>query len=138
MTLKNIDFNIRVVNKQRIDDSVDEITEEAVGKYSIKNGKTYILYKTEEENVETTTIITVDNDTVTVKRSGSVTSVMVLDRNKKTEFKYNTMYGVIDVILNTAKIVNALTPDGGKLRLIYTLTMQGAKIYNDMEISISL
>ena len=64
--------------------------------------------------------------------------MIVLDRNKKTEFKYNTMYGVIDVILNTAKIVNALTPDGGKLRLIYTLTMQGAKIYNDMEISISL
>ena len=138
MTLKNIDFNIRVVNKQKIDNSVDEIIEEAVGKYSVKNGKTYILYKTEEENVETTTVITVDTDTVTVKRSGSVASMMVLDRNKKTEFKYNTMYGVIDVILDTARIVNALTPDGGKLRLIYTLTMQGAKIYNDMEISVSL
>ena len=136
--MKNIDFNIRVVNKQKIDESVDEITEEAVGKYSIKNGKAYILYKTKEENVETTTVITVDNDTVTVKRSGSVASMMVLDRNKKTEFKYNTMYGVIDVILDTARIVNALTPDGGKLRLIYTLIMQGAKIYNDMEISISL
>ena len=69
MTLKNIDFNIRVVNKQKIDNSVDEIIEEAVGKYSIKNGKAYILYKTEEENVETTTVITVDTDTVTVKRS---------------------------------------------------------------------
>ena len=138
MTLKNIDFNIKVINKQKIDDSVDEIIEEAVGKYSIKNGKAYILYKTKEENVENTTVITVDADTVTVKRSGNVASIMVLDRRKKTEFKYNTMYGVIDVILDTARIVNALTPDGGKLRLIYTLTMQGAKIYNDMEILVSL
>ena len=134
--MKNIDFNIRVVNKQKIDDSVDEIKEEAIGKYSIKNGKIYILYKTTEDNVENTTIITVERDIVTVKRSGNVSSVMILDRKKKTEFKYNTMYGIIDVIIDTAKIVNALDEHGGKLRLVYSLTMQGAKVYNDMEVAV--
>ena len=46
------------------------------------------------------------------------------------------MYGVIDVTADTKKIVNALTEDGGKLRLVYNLIMQGAKIENDMEITV--
>ena len=136
MTLKNIDFNITVVNRQKIDSSVDEIKEEARGKFSIKNSKVYILYKTTEENIQTTTTVTVEDGVVCVKRNGSVASVIVLDKNKKTQFKYNTMYGVIDVTADTKKIVNALTEDGGKLRLVYNLIMQGAKIENDMEITV--
>ena len=136
MTLKNIDFKIKVLNKQTIDDSVDEIKEEALGKFSIKNNKAYILYKTTEENIETTTTITVDGDIVSVKRNGSSASVIVLDRKKRTEFKYNTMYGIIDVVADTKKIINALTEDGGILRLVYTLIIQGAKIENDMEITV--
>lgn len=136
MTLKNIDFEIKVVNKQRIDDNTDTICEEAKGKFSIKNSKAYILYKTTEEGVETTTTITVEGDCVSVKRSSNTTSLIVLDRTKKTEFKYNTMYGVIDVTADTKRIVNALSEEGGKLRLIYTLIMQGTKIENDMEIAV--
>ena len=136
MTSKNTDFKIKVLNKQTIDSSVDEIKEEATGIFSIRNSKAYILYKTTEENIETTTTVTVDGDVVSVKRSGSTASVIVLDRKKKTKFKYNTMYGVIDVIADTKKIVNALTEEGGKLRLVYTLIMQGAKIENDMEITV--
>ena len=116
--MKNIDFKIKVVNKQRIDNSIEEICEEAEGMFSIKNS------------------ITVDGDVVTVKRSGNTSSNIVLDRRKKTEFKYNTMYGIIDVIADTKKIVNALDEKGGKLRLVYTLIMQGAKIENDMEIAV--
>ncbi len=134
--MKNTDFKIKVVNKQRIDNSIEEICEEAVGMFSIKNSKVYIIYKTVDDGVKTTTTITVDGDVVTVKRSGNTSSNIVLDRKKKTEFKYNTMYGIIDVIADTKKIVNALDEQGGKLRLVYTLIMQGAKIENDMEIAV--
>lgn len=135
--MKNTDlFKISVVNTQRIDDTADKICEEGTGSFYIKGDKMYIIYKTEEEGITTSSIITVEKNRVTVKRNGAVSSKMILDRGKKTEFKYNTMYGMIDVVTDTSKIVNALTERGGKLRMVYDLIMQGAKLCNDTTITV--
>ena len=138
MTSKNTDlFNIEVTNHQTIDTTKDEICERAQGSLYIKDNKTYIIYKLTSDEGETSVIVTVGKDNVTVKRTGSVSSKMIFDKNKKTYLKYNTMYGSIDTVIDTQKIVNAITQDGGKLRLVYTLTMQGAKMYNDMVICVT-
>ena len=138
MTSKNTNlFNIEVINHQTIDDTKDEIFERAQGSLYIKDNKTYIIYKLTSDEGETSVVVTVKKDIVTVKRTGSVSSKMIFDKNKKTQLKYNTMYGSIDTVIDTQKIVNAITEDGGKLRLVYTLTMQGAKMYNDMVICVT-
>ncbi len=138
MTSKNTDlFNIEVINHQTIDDTKDEIFERAQGSLYIKDNKAYIIYKLTSDEGETSVVVTVKKDIVTVKRTGSVSSKMIFDKNKKTQLKYNTMYGSIDTVIDTQKIVNAITEDGGKLRLVYTLTMQGAKMYNDMVICVT-
>ncbi len=138
MTSKNTDlFNIEVTNHQTIDGTKDEICERAQGSLYIKDSKIYIIYKLTSDEGETSVIVTIQKDNVTVKRTGSVSSKMIFDKNKKTQLKYNTMYGSIDTVIDTQKIVNAITEDGGKLRLVYTLTMQGAKMYNDMVICVT-
>ncbi len=138
MTSKNTDlFNIEVINHQTIDSEKDEIFESAQGSLYIKDNKTYILYKLTSDEGETSVVVTIEKDIVTVKRAGGVSSKMIFDKNKKTQLKYNTMYGSIDTVIDTQKIVNAITQDGGKLRLVYTLTMQGAKMYNDMVICVT-
>lgn len=138
MTLKNTDlFNIEVINHQTIDNTTDDICESGVGSFYIKNDKQYIIYKVKNDDEETSVIVTIQKDCVTVKRSGAVSSVMVFDKTKKTNLKYNTMYGCIDTVVDTTKIVHAIDHNGGKLRLVYTLTMQGAKMYNDMIIQIT-
>ncbi len=89
---------------------------------------------TSAENVSVMIIIS-DKET-TVKRSGETKNTMTFERNAKTLSWYNTPYGRFGIEIFTEKIMNALTENGGKFRIIYTMTMQGQGIYNDMKISI--
>lgn len=129
-------MKIKVINKQNIDGQNDIIEEKAEGSYYRKNAKTYIIYKVKDENCENSVMITVSEESVTVKRSGGADTIMVFDRMRKTKTRYRTMYGELEMEIQTEKLVNALNDDGGKLRLVYTMIMQGQKIYNDMEITV--
>lgn len=129
-------MNIKVINKQGIDGQTDIVEENADGSYYRKNGKTFILYKVKGESCINSVMITVTDENVTVKRSGEADSIMVFDRMRKTRTRYRTFYGEIELEIHTEKTVNALTENGGKLRLVYTMLMQGQKIYNDMEITV--
>ena len=90
------------------------------------------MYKTETDSV----MIIVAKDSVTVKRSGSVNSTMVFERGKKTKTIYNMPYGKWLMEIETEKIVNAMTETGGRLRLVYAMTIQGQRIFNDMRITV--
>lgn len=138
MTLKNTDmYNIMVINKQTIDGKTDVIEEKAYGRYTEKDGKIYIRYKTSSEGVEAATLITIDNSAVTIKRSGVSGSAMVYKKDQKTEFQYHTPYGIIPMELTTSKIVTAFDKTGGTLRICYTILMQGDKYFNDITIRVT-
>lgn len=124
--------NIKVVNRQRIDGEDDTVREEAHGKIYIKNGKTYIIYTTNDGS--SSNMIIAAEKTVTVKRRGETSSVMEFDKTRRTRTTYRMPYGNMPMEIETEKIVNALTEDGGKLRLVYTVSMQGQRICNDMRI----
>lgn len=127
-------FPIKVMNHQNIDGQKDIIEETAIGSFYVKNGKIYILYKTADETGFSSNTIIAEEDTVTVKRSGATKSSIVFDRRKRTKSRYRMPYGTLDMEITTEKIVNALTEDGGQLRLVYTIMTQGQMIYNDMRI----
>ncbi len=124
-------FNISIVNRQIIDGRRDTVRESSEGSLYVRDGKTYIIYKTENGS-EACTIIA--GDTVTVKRHGETASVMKFDKLRRTRTLYSMPYGKMLMEIETEKIVNALSEDGGRLRLVYTITVQGQKIYNDMSI----
>lgn len=126
-------MRIEIKNVQKSDGEKDIIEETAECKLHLKNGKTYIMY-TSAENVSVMIIIS-DNETI-VKRSGETKNTMTFKRNGKTLSWYNTPYGRFEIEIFTEKIVNALTERGGSFRIIYIMTMQGQRIYNDMKINI--
>lgn len=128
--------SIKVTNHQTIDNETDVIEEKGIGTCREKNGKYYIIYdvKTEDGIVKVTVIA--DNETVKIKRSGYASSEMVYDIKKPTAFRYNTPYGAIDMEIKTTKIHNGLNVQGGVLRIMYTLLMQGMATYNDTEIEV--
>lgn len=126
-------MRIEIKNAQTSDGEEDIIEETAECKLHFKNGKIYIMY-TSAENVSV--MIIISDKEITVKRSGETKNTMTFERNAKTLSWYNTPYGRFEIEIFTEKIVNALTENGGKLRIIYTMTMQGQRIYNDMKISI--
>ena len=138
MTLKNTDneYIIAVVNKQMIDGHTEEISETACGRFYEKNDKQYILYKIESDGDRISVMIKIDNDTVIIKRSGSVQSSMEYRIGGKRSFLYRLPYGEIEMELETQQIISSLTPQGGKVKLVYTLSMQGEEYYNDTEITV--
>ena len=138
MILKNTDnrYIIEVRNTQTIDGVTDVITEQQQGSYYEKGGKKYIMYKSCEEGVITSSIIIVSDGAVTIKRNGAARSNMTLDVTRKTTSPYFTPYGVIGLDIETEQIISDLDSNGGTLRLKYVLTIQGERYYNDMIINV--
>lgn len=126
---------IRVVNRQTIDGDTDIIEEYGEGVYCCRNGRHYIIYDVESEDRSRVTVIA-DGRNVRIKRAGLSGGDMLYNTSKKTAFKYKTPYGVLDMEINTERICNALNAEPKKLRIKYTLTMQGQRTYNDTEICV--
>lgn len=136
--MKNTDnrYIITVTNKQTIDTHTDTIKETAYGSFYEKNGKQYILYKAESEGDKTSVIIKLDRDVVSIKRSGSVESLMEYRVGQKRSFQYKLPYGTIEMELETHRLVSNLSESGGRIELVYTLSTQGEKYFNNIEITV--
>lgn len=125
---------IRVINHQTIDGDTDVIEEYGSGIFSSRSGKHYIMYDVKTDDAKGRVTIIAEGRKVRIKRSGSHSSDMVYDTSRRTVFNYNTPYGILEMEVDTEHICNALNTESKKLRLKYTLTMQGQKTYNDTEI----
>ncbi len=138
MTLNNTDngYLVTVRNRQTIDNETNTIDEMAYGNYYEKNGKQYIIYKTENNEDKTSCMIKKDKDSITIKRSGSITSAMIYKIGLKQSFMYHLPYGDIEMEIETEKIASNLSADGGTIQLVYTLTVQDEEYYNDMNITV--
>lgn len=138
MTLKNTDNEYRIIvsNKQTIDGETDTIEEIAYGSYHEKNGKQYIMYKTENDDDKVSSMIKLDGNEVQIKRSGSINSTMVYKAGTKCIFMYNLPYGTVEMELETERIISNLAENGGTIEMLYTLSVQGEKYYNDMKITV--
>ena len=138
LTLKNTDNEYRIIvsNKQTIDNETDTIEEIAYGSYHEKNGKQYILYKTDNDGDKISYVIKIDCDEVTIKRNGSINSSMVYRVGEKKSFLYEIPYGKIEMEIETHRIISDMNETGGEIELVYTLTIQGEKYFNDMKITV--
>lgn len=130
-------YIIEVFNEQVIDGKKGSVTEKASGNYTLKNGKAYIRYQTSHEGENTLTTVIAEDDTVTIKRSGAVSSAMVFKMNIKTSFLYRLMYGSIPMEIDTETIENSLRENGGTLIIRYSLIAQGEKYENNITIQVT-
>lgn len=139
MTLKNTDNEYRIIisNEQTIDNETDKIEETAYGSYYEKNGKRYILYKTETDGDTVSSLIKAEADKVSIKRSGLVNTLIVYKAGEKRKFMYKLPYGEIEMELDTQSVDIALSRNGGEIKLVYLLTVQGETYYNSMKITIT-
>ncbi len=85
-----------------------------------------------------TTITAEGENMVSIVRSGTANSNLVIETGKKHFCLYGTPFGDLTVGIFTHKIKNELTDDGGKLYLKYTLDvnstyMSDNEIYLDVK-----
>lgn len=129
MTSKNTDkFAVTVTNRQVNGGDTEYITESGNGSLRIKDGKYYIMYKTDTATV----MIRLEGDCANVKRTGESSSDMDYKCGQITHFEYNTPYGIMKMELFTKKLEYSVTETGGVIKLQYEL----CDIENNMEIVI--
>lgn len=99
------------------------------GTMEIKDGLPIISYEDSDATGfegATTTITADGNKLVSIVRSGSANSNLVIETGKKHYCLYGTPYGSITVGIFTHKIENSLSESGGSLYLKYTIDVNSA------------
>ena len=96
-----LDINTKQYDGKKIIDNIDLSVN---GNIYIKNKETYIIYKEENEGSKCTTMIKIYENKITVKKMGSITSLMVFEEGKKTPCKYITPQGVFHIEIDTEEL----------------------------------
>ncbi len=97
---------------------------------------TLITYVEEQENIRVTTEIRCQGDCVRIVRSGSIESKMELRVGVAHESLYSVKPYEFDMSVVAKKIRNSLGADGGRLDLIYDMTIGGVKKNVRMKIEV--
>ncbi len=115
-----------------------EVTESrALGYLHILDGITLITYvECAEDGTETTTEIKCEGDTVRVLRRGAIESDIMLTKGVTHASLYSVVPYKFDIEVTAKKIRSSLGESGGRLDLIYDMTIGGAKKSIRMKIDV--
>ena len=118
-------YLISVTGTQIVDGEKETINLTTAGEYYIENGLKYIKYKEyDNENPAIcfeNTVILQDENVVTVIRGGAANSRLTLEKGRRHQCHYNTMFGDLMVGVFTNDVESTLNENGGTLRAAYTL-----------------
>ena len=108
------------------------------GAFYFKNGAYYILYEEKEElgMANCSVMVKVGEKEASVNRSGEFSSKMNYKPGEVTEFLYHTPYGKFPIILSTQEINNNLNVMGGKLEILYSVTISNEENFHSLTIQV--
>ncbi len=132
-------MEITITNIQKAGHENQEFTQKSSCRYMEKGGIYYVLYNETEESLagDVKTKIKVQDDTVTITRTGGYINEMVYKENSENTFLYKMPYGTIEMTLKTHSVKTNLNENGGCIELCYTLSYSGEKTENSIIIQIS-
>lgn len=137
--MKNIDDNnavFKIENRQTFAEHDDCIEMTIAGKFYVKNGKYYILYKEYSDIGEVSVVIKAEDGFVSIRRSGACTALMNYRENLSEEVLYKLPYGNIVLDISTKTVDCRLGEDGGELRLEYDISLNGEAYSNEMMVEV--
>ncbi len=117
------DYDISITGRQFYDTDSGEVVLDTSGTYTQRAGSRFIAYREyDEENpkVAHTSVLKVEDNKVTMMRSGSATR-LILEKGKRHLCVYDTGYGTLTVGVFTSELHSDLKCKGGKLNIKYTL-----------------
>lgn len=118
-------YLISVTGTQIIDGEKECIKLTTGGEYVTDGTKHYIRYKeydNDNPDICFNNTVKIEGDNmVTVIRSGPAQSRLLLEKGRRHQCHYNTMFGDLTVGVFTDTVTNKLTEKGGTLQASYTL-----------------
>jgi uncharacterized beta-barrel protein YwiB (DUF1934 family) len=109
------------------------------GRYCSKNGNRYIIYKESEATGldGITTTLKVEPDAVTLIRSGTAQTRLLIAKGQRQLCHYGTDYGDMMVGISGCHVNSTLGDAGGDLQFDYTLDINSSTVsHNEVYISV--
>ncbi len=124
------DVLISITGTQLQDGEKDVIELVTTGSFYRRGGSYYIAYDESEatgfEGSRTTVKLEEQDSRVTMKRSGNISSQLIVERGIRHQCNYDTGYGNIIIGVLGDHIRTTLTDEGGKLEFGYSLDVNAS------------
>lgn len=135
-------FLITVTGTQIVDGDKETIKLTTAGDFTFEDGKYYIRYReydNEDPNIYfDNTVEAQENEIITIIRKGVANSRLTLERGRRHQCHYNTMFGDLMVGVFTNLIENNLSEKGGVLQASYTLDFNAGLVSkNEIHIKVT-
>ena len=127
-----MEVKLNIIGKTDPDGDAVEIS--TVGQMSKDPFGTYIEYK-DESYGNTVSRIGVSGDIVTLSRIGDAVSTMVFEKGKSMQTDFITPEGSFTVDLTTFEVQSSESERDFKIKLEYTLGIQGSDSFNTLELT---
>ena len=117
-------------------DKTELVTE---GEYAVRNGKYLLRYNESlsDEGDGCTTIIKIDDGSVTMSRTGNINTQMIFENGKRHMSHYETPMGSITIGVSTDLLKTAVDEDGGEVEIKYILDINNsAQVENYLRLNI--
>ncbi|MBQ6387696.1 MAG: DUF1934 domain-containing protein [Ruminococcus sp.] len=117
-------YRITIIGEQTVDGENNKIEVLTEGKFMRKHDHFYIGYREyDEENPMKVynNVIRVDEDMVTISRTGPQRSRLLLQKGKRHQCIYETVAGTLTIGVFTKMLNSTLGERGGMLEVSYTL-----------------
>ena len=120
---KDVLINIKGIYRGEGDSDVVELF--TTGQYYKRDGHYYISYEESEatgfEGSRTTLKVEPDRDTVTLSRTGTATTEIIVERGVRHQCHYDIGVGDMMIGVMGNRIKSSLTDSGGKLEFKYSM-----------------
>lgn len=101
-----MEAKLSIITKQYDENkNTDTMELNTIGKIFEKKDDIYIVYEEIEDREKITTTIKISDDEVSIKKFGTVNSLMVFKENYKHETKYRTNQGLFIIETETNKLI---------------------------------
>ena len=118
---------IKISDLQNTEEGEDRIEITTRGTF-IGDEENYTLEFDEifDDGLKSHTVLTVkDGKSVNLLRRGDMNNEIILEAGKRHNFQYQTPYGEMQMGVFANTVENKMTPDGGTLKLVYTIDFYG-------------
>lgn len=108
-----------------IEETTDRVEFITMGKWFFKNKKHHILYDDHEliENQVTKTRVTLENNTVSIRRTGASNNHLIFEKGISHQLPYETPFGILSITSTTEDIHVTLTETRLELKVIYRIEL---------------
>ncbi len=114
-------------------DSTESVTVNTLGQMRWDNEVCRLYYEeTDEDGDVTKTAIKVEADTVTIRRSGSVSACLTVREGERYTSQYEVSFGALSVGITGKNVRAALDENGGRVLLEYELDTDNSFLSNNI------